>query len=237
MWRWCGEVVAGGLGACWPVVGRARRAARNFTFVRKGRGRGPFGLARMWDRRKQFRPPLITTFGFASYSTRVDEGVGIGATLAQFALKWRNGRGQRSVLSPATGREPSWCAPGVTVSQLRLQRRNGAGPRPSNRPPSAAPAAARRLRSAAGAGGAAFWPARRSFHTPPPVRVRTPTFPRMRDAARRPRPRRSRAPGPPPRTSSCCAPSRATARASGPSSRRTCRAARASSAGSGGTTS
>ena len=50
-------------------------------------------------------------------------------------------------------------------------------------------------------------------------------------------PRRSRAPGPPPRTSSCCAPSRATARASGPSSRRTCRAARASSAGSGGTTS
>ena len=50
-------------------------------------------------------------------------------------------------------------------------------------------------------------------------------------------PRRSRAPGPPPRTSSCCARSRATARASGPSSRRTCRAARASSAGSGGTTS
>ena len=64
---------------------------------------------------------------------------------------------------------------------------------------------------------------------------------RTRDAASRPHTphaqHRSRAPGPPPRTSSCCARSRATARASGPSSRRTCRAARASSAGSGGTTS
>ena len=59
-----------------------------------------------------------------------------------------------------------------------MQRHNGAGPRPSNRAPSAAPAAARRLRSAAGAGGAACWPARRSFRTPPPVderRSETPT--------------------------------------------------------------
>ena len=227
-------VVAGGLGTCWPAVGGAlgRRAAYSsqillscakdaaeVSFGALGRGmiaipRSTPTVARLHRLAARCEDEAVSNCrGHSGRRARID-GV-------ERDLKTQHHLKRQWFCDCGSERRPT-CAAVRAVGNER--RRRLLPPDTHETEPRAASQRAvgshTRARAASGDGRGIFL-ARRQGQNRPTQRT----------------PRRSRAPGPPPRTSSCCARSRATARASGPSSRRTCRAARASSAGSGGTTS
>ena len=106
---------------------------------------------------------VLTPLAHGCPGGRVDEGVGkkpprCGKT--GFCTQWPSGRAQRSAMSRRTAPQ-SLCAPGVVVHNCMLQpnAQLWRWARPSTVRRTAAHTALRRLRSAAGAGGAAFSPA------------------------------------------------------------------------------
>ena len=211
--------------------GRRSRAARGvqlaiFAFVRKSRVRGLVGRARACD---DSDPSFSHRNGgsgcLESLQSAAREAWLRHASVGGFATYGRaEGRSEEKCHNE---RPRNRGAPRSVVVQDCMLHNANCGAGPESGWPRAQPYGGCAARPAPAA------PLFRPRDAPPPVRVRTRGAPHNAPHAQH----RSRAPGPPPRTSSCCARSRATARASGPSSRRTCRAARASSAGSGGTTS